>query len=358
MAKPVLIGLHGMGNHTADSFKQEITQTLDQASPNFKAFFKDANGNTEPFSQKVEVVCIAYNQTFNQIRQKISQNAGSLKSKLVGIDKATEIANKLIELEADFGEDTFFNTHWLDVILYKTFYGEKIRADMALALAKEIKRIKLNDPTTPIVLLGHSLGTAVLHDTLHKLFGPGATGNRKLSIAEYQLDAVIMVANVSRLVLGAKDPYLSLVKPVGGVCNQLINIRHNLDPFTWPRAFDPVNDMPDWIASQNLDFGLFRDIKLAAVNDFNTHAITHYLQNPKVYIDLFYTLFGGDFRPTKKQKDTAFKNFLETTEQTKFDILKQTLDATSFKKADSVERIISEAEKFWKFLQAFQTNNH
>lgn len=354
MAKPILVVLHGMGDHTAESFKKEVKDTLDSASSNFPNFFKSPSGNKQLFSSKVDIKPIAYNKIFNDIRTRLAENSGTVLKKLTGLkglkpdEKVLTIANKITELDSDFSKDTFLNTHWLDVILYKTFLGEKVRTQVGKELATIIEQA--HDRSSPIFMMGHSLGTAVLHDSLHKLYSKGPTGRTKLSISEYQIPAIFMVANVSKLIHGARDPYKSLVTPTNGLCAQLINIRHHLDPFTWPLAYEPATE-PGWIAADKLEKGYFRDIRTSAVTDYDTHAITHYLSNPNVYIDIFATIFGFDFAITPRKKAEILDKYLDNTGQGRFDKLKETLDQTRFSSLTSIEALIDEGEAFWKFIK-------
>ncbi|MCP4390214.1 MAG: hypothetical protein GY802_18115, partial [Gammaproteobacteria bacterium] len=71
-----------------------------------------------------------------------------------------------IGFEASLDSDDVIFTHWLDVILYKLYFGEVVR----IHVARKLGDIIAKNSTSEIHILSHSLGTAVTHDTLSKIY--------------------------------------------------------------------------------------------------------------------------------------------------------------------------------------------
>lgn len=353
MTKPILVAVHGMGTHSKASFKKEIVSTLDEASKHY-SFFKNNAGGSLPFSKKVTVEVIEYNSHFEAVRKRLQAGGGDLSDMLKGLNNKDSIYKILKKLDVDFKQDSFFNTHWLDVILYKfSIYGEMIRVKVAEDLVDKLQKYKQSSNPRDVHLLSHSLGTAVLHDTLHEMFTDGVSSKGKVSIDDYQFDSLYTISNVSRLIHASRHCYESLVKPENGVCKQMINIAHRLDPISWPKRFDPKHDEPDWVSDLIYQLQLFRDIKTEAMTEANTHAITSYLANPKVYRDLFSTIFPLDFVPTPEEIAIADEKYIETTLRGASKELSKVLKDTRINEVTSVERLSKEYESFKQFWDNF-----
>jgi pimeloyl-ACP methyl ester carboxylesterase len=169
--------------------------------------------------------------------------------------------------------------------------GGKVRVDVAKRLAALIA----DNPVAEIHVIAHSLGTAVLHDSLALLYREHAGVSEDLPVLDvrlHKLASVWMIANVSRLVYtatGLADPLDSTVRPgANGCTNFLANIWHEFDPFTWFSRFNPPND-GSWIARQAFDHG-YRSIETSSVRQLNTHDFSDFIENPAVAVPLFRRL--------------------------------------------------------------------
>lgn len=350
MSKPLFLALHGMGEHTAESLTKEIVEPLDAAAAHFTCI----GGK---FSDKVEIVPIAYNDEWNDIRTRLSKNAGSVSDRLSGIEGIGGIVGIITELESEFGDDSRLYTHWLDVILYLTFYGRKVQVKVARAILDNL--IKVKQHILPIHIMGHSLGTAVLHDTLHKLLQNDFTEEEQVAVGldEHQVDpagnqfnSIYMVANVSRLLKAGKHPYMSVVKPgQGGICHQMVNVHHAIDPFTWPFPFKPPMD-GSWVSTEDLGRRIFRNTKIEEVTEFNVHGLSHYLANPTVYEDIFATVLQMDFMPKGSEINTAREAFKQKTIQDGYQKVEAAAKAAEFKDFDSLKDFYKAGEKFLKMV--------
>ncbi len=137
-------------------------------------------------------------------------------------------------------------------------------------------------------MLAHSLGTIVTHDVLNEL----AREDGQFSYANWwYFDNVFMLANVSALAQNEFNPRESFVRPFlspgrPGYVRNYYDFAHKFDPvamaFPYKRWMKEVP--PDG----------FEYLPTDHFYDKNIHAYTHYLACPKVYVPLFFGLFGGE----------------------------------------------------------------
>ncbi len=319
MSKPVVVLVHGMGNHSAPkpstqergSFGRECIETLDKAMQMYPSL------QSSRIEDAVNFVEVHYNHLFDTIRQEMAQNGQKFEQLLQGAGATTPLGSvpglvqAVIGFEASLDSDDFVYTHWLDVILYKLYFGEVVRIQVAKKLGDIISR----NSTSDIHILSHSLGTAVTHDTLSKIYSQGYADDDEiadLSPTTHKLASVWQIANVSRLansILKIADPYQSAVRPgAGGVTSTMMNIHHRLDPFTLIKKFTR-SDNGKWIP-HNIYRSSYLDIETRDITQANTHSITQYLHDPAVHLQLFTRL--GIPVPPKKQREEASKAYSET----------------------------------------------
>lgn len=305
--KQVLILLHGMGKHTADSFRKEVVDAANNALHRYPSF------NTTKFEDKVDIHSIGYDHIFEELREKMAESGSSLQDFIKSELGETDLPGffgDLAEIEAGLGHDEFIYTHVLDVIFYMTLVGERVRLYVADAFLK----IKKQYPaTTRVNVLAHSLGTAVTHDTLNKLYTVGASTKKKLNVDQHKLTSLWMVANVSNIITtftGLTGPFDSLVKPgEGGCVVRLNNVFHRFDPFTLKpfKRFDPDNSN-GWLEPIVFQYR-YKRYKTEKVSRVNTHDIMGYLEDPVVCHDFLNHFF--DFQPSDTEKtagDALYKN--------------------------------------------------
>ncbi len=316
MSKPVVVLIHGMGNHSAPkpannergSFGKECIDTFNTAFQMYPSL------QASKIEDSVNFVEIHYNHLFDNFRKEMAQNGQKFGDLLGGAGASTPLGSipglvqAVIKFEASLGDDDMIYTHWLDVILYKLYFGEIVRVHVANKLGDIISRNNTKD----IHILAHSLGTAVLHDSLAKIYSHDYADNddiADLSPVTHKLASVWQIANVSRLansVLKIADPYHSLIKPgAEGVTSTMMNIHHKLDPFTLIKKFSRP-DTGKWIPN-NIYKNSYRDIETSEITQANTHAITQYLHDPSVHLYLFKRL--GIAMPTKSQREKASTDY-------------------------------------------------
>lgn len=319
MTKPALLLLHGMGNFTTPGMDDKGNPTRGSFGEEFIKASTESLQRYEKYKEEtlekyVDIYEFNYNSWFDKMRKEMANQANSMKDRLnavtgiYGVTFGTDLVGLLTNFEADFGDDDFFHTHWLDVIFYTTMLGAKVRVDAGKRIAELVQQYGEGK----VHIMAHSLGTAVLHDTLHLLYRPESDPDDKipdLSLTNHKLGSIWMVANVSRLVNSLThlaDPLKSVVKPGDDGCtNAFFNIRHKMDPFTWLSRFDPVNN-GSWI-SERIYASAYKHIVTDLVVDGNTHSFTQYLLDPKVAEKFLYKM--TPFEVTLKEMDDVSQEY-------------------------------------------------
>lgn len=318
MARPIVVLVHGMGNHTPPkpstheqgSFGKECIDSFNTALQMYPSL------QSTRIEESVNFVEIHYNHLFDTFRREMAENGQKFEHLLKGAGAATPLGSipglvqAVIGFEASLDSDDMIYTHWLDVILYKLYFGEVVR----IHVAKKLGDIIAKNSSSDIHILSHSLGTAVTHDTLSKIYNNEYADDDEiadLSPVTHKLASVWQIANVSRLansVLEISDPYRSLVKPgAQGVTSTMMNIHHRLDPFTLLKKFARA-DNGKWIP-KNIYRSSYLDIETRDITQTNTHSITQYLHDPAVHLHMFNRL--GVAIPAKNQRDDAARAYRE-----------------------------------------------
>lgn len=347
--KPVVIVIHGMGKHAEGAFKKEF---VGAANTLLKQFGSHAHATVEDLADVYE---INYDGFFDGLRQQMADAAKPVDEVIGGLDLSgfPGLVSRLVNLEAKYGEDEFFYTHLLDVFFYSTFMGERVRVDVANQFAKIMAR----HPDQPVTIVAHSLGTAVIHDTLAKLYrGEFDVYDNvpSLDVITHRLQGIWMVANVSRLVNMVSnmfDPYATRVKPSAeGCANKLRNVHHQLDPFALIRSFAPPDD-GSWISPEDYRYN-FRDIETSAVRVLNTHSFPEYIENPRVGTRLLQELFEG-FRPDRDDREKVQDTFNQSTLEGAFEQVKDEVDDLDLSNADSIKGLAGAIMDFRKVVKGF-----
>lgn len=320
MAESRLIVLHGMGIHSAESVKESVIKAANTALKRYPG-----HKNTR-FEQEVDVIGVGYDDLFEKERNRLSTNNQHLSDLLSGNNRiGPDFIRKIVALENRIGDNDFFATHAFDVILYLTLKGEEVRLRVIEKIAGAWSRRRNED----MHVLAHSLGTAVLHDTLHKAYTGGIKDTRngknyKLSCVNHKFDSLWMVANVSNLTarlspFGVRfDPYKSVVKASDGSdgCTELFyNLRHKLDPFTLFYPFLP--EPADGWVTPAVYAEMYSYIENERIGStINPHDLTAYLLDPNVsYRFLKRVMPQGLFNPSAadaEKADAKFKDVLGT----------------------------------------------
>jgi hypothetical protein len=351
--KPVVVVVHGMGEHAAGAFKDEFTDAANVALNRYKGF------KTKKIESLVDIEEINYDGFFNEMRQKMAQNASPIAVRLNSINSLSalswgpELVLKLASVEAQLGKADFLYTHLLDVVFYATLLGGKVRVDAA----KKLTDIMKAHTGQEIHIIAHSLGTAVMHDTLALLYRPDfniADDIPDLSVSVHRLSSVWMVSNVSDLVnsvTGLTNPLASTDKPTPEGCTKfMINVRHELDPFTWIRRFDPKND-GSWIPAEYYD-AAYLNVETSVIRKVNTHDFSEYIENPRVALPLLRLLIG--LNPKPAEITTINSDYQKSDIPGAFSALRESLEDIDVKDKSTLKSLAQAAGHFRAVFKDFQ----
>lgn len=293
--------VHGMGDYGdgwADPFEEQLKKLYDsfELLPIFASF-----------DQLIEIVPVGYNQFFEDRRAQWATDAGQVLALLEAGKLQKSAVTEISNIAASTSSDDFLNTHLLDVFLYRfTPVGELVRRHVAGVILNTLR-----DSPGPWSIIPHSLGTSVVHDTLHQLFTDADTAP---TMQKARANLVMMVSNVSRLFeQRGMDVYKTVthpsVDPLAGVCRHYLNVKHEWDPFPRPREFRPSDVWPDLITRQQ---GRFHKIEINAFTTKNVHAFSHYLDNPRVHVPLFRLLSRPDLIPDDEFAEAVARHEADT----------------------------------------------
>jgi hypothetical protein len=291
MARHQVFLVNGMGSFAKD-WSLDAQQTLTDAFNQYKLVKQF--GLTNQF----EFVEITYNDIFEELRAQWRANATAASTALVVTGLADVAANRLVQLANGATGEDFWRTHVLDVVLYRFMkpIAERINQSVRLQILSRLQAFPPNDVPSWSVI-GHSLGTAVVNDTLHAMFTQPVDG--VLLGDRFKPDFVFMVANVAKLLWNrGGDFYSSRVRPHTvdslGMCWRYCTFRHELDPFARIDAFNPpVHWFPEGLVPAQRET-FFQDVRIGAtdVRDINVHGLNHYLSHPAVNSVIINTLAG------------------------------------------------------------------
>jgi hypothetical protein len=293
MAKHQVFLVHGMGDFNKD-WSLDTQQTLRTAFAQYDRV--KAMGLLGHF----DFVEINYNDIFESIRAQWQANATAAAGALSAVGLAGSAASRLVDLaNAGTGGD-FFRTHVLDVVLYRFMkpITERVTQSVRSQILNRLKAFPQDDAPSWSVI-GHSLGTAVVQDTLHAMFTETVDG--VLLGDKFKPDFVFMVANVSKVLWNrGGDIYASALRPHTvdslGLCWKYCSFSHELDPFPQVDPFDPpVSWFPEGatpVQREQLYFGETPTIRAQDVQDINVHGFNHYLSHPAVHSEIINTLVG------------------------------------------------------------------
>jgi hypothetical protein len=341
MAKKRLIVVHGMGQHSDASLKEEVVGAFTKAF----SLYDSLKGKS--VEEHFDIIPVVYNQFFDDYRAKLASHTGGIANRLAEIDGSLPLSARAVQeindIEASIGTDSFFATHWLDVILYRlTLLCEPIRLAVAETIATAIAAV--GSPNVHV--LGHSLGTAVLHDALAKSYGPEnirTEGGQSLnlSVKEHRLGGVHLIANVSRALQTFVKVGSSVVRPGELGCTSVfVEYRHRLDPVTKVKPFQPTNN-GSWVP-QSIWKSVYILAEPSSVTAANVHALRHYLVDPMVHLVLFRSLFN--YRPKKKEQEDGEAVFLETTVEGKAKALQAAFGDLQLNDQDSLKALLEAAK--------------
>ncbi len=305
MARPnVLFLVHGVGEQRG-GWSQLPKTTLRKAAASYDCF----PDTPDPLENEIEFVEIRYDDIFDLILERFE----GLTEQFRRVDPAL-IPSQLQAILDTLGDlDNVGAKYAGDVLLYRLkLVSTTVLLRVMKQITEAVARIGLVRDGQPIRygILGHSLGTTVVHDALHLLATqPVVASNTILadlrqslpelaeeyvqdfglnpfSAPNFQFEAIYMVSNTSRLLHTTEvGPYGSMVRPFNpgtrqGVCASFYNIDHRWDPISKVRPFR----LADAWGGHTVDA---TQVEVEHVYQANVHALDHYLLNPRVHGAIF-----------------------------------------------------------------------
>ncbi len=279
-----VVFLHGMGKHDA---------TFHEAA---WAFLQQKHESLSGQPLKAKAIPFVYDDIFASLRQ-----AGSL-ADLQPFLQDTGVLGALSDLQSS---DSFLYTHILDVLIWR--FHPQARATIITKLAAALSPLLVALTAAPdrqLVVIAHSLGTAVATDVIHLLADQGVTDYKKLP-------AVHMLANVAKVLERPELPAYNPPQP--SLCRPW-----TMDPvdkgalqryYSYRNAFDPIPMVdafrPEWSSR------LFQNRVFKAWGaGVQPHDIFTYVQAPEVYMQLLWsiTLDEATYTPERELQELAATN--------------------------------------------------
>lgn len=302
----VLLLVHGMGSHPA-GWSDGVRDTLDEVAARYASF----KGNGARFSQRAKLVEIRYDGIFEeyveQWQAKAEELAGYAAAQGRPLPRIVSWLKTTLP-DDDAAAKSFFWSTAVDPLLYRGFalVRDRVRAAVMAQVVSALTR-NMAGGAVEASVLAHSLGTAVIHDTLHQLGTAPQGGNESFAVGRWQLENVFMVADVC--MLGPPwvrdiDYYTSILRPPsagggadGSYCQYFVNVWHRWDPFVMCGPFRPTTWGDDYFPVGPLEH----------FHQANVHGLTHYLDHPAVHVPIINGTLGYRAVPAKEEQDALAK---------------------------------------------------
>lgn len=309
VSKHIIFFVHGVGDDAAkwsDKIRADFAKLFD-------SYPLPAGG--VPFDELFVTEEIFYNDFFDEWRKRVGKEAAAALQVLGAGGLAPDVVRRLLDAGVAAGGGGFWRTHAFDALQYR-FLRLISEAARDAVTAEIMSRLNENTYGTMVgwSVIAHSLGTSVLHDTLHQMFHPGPGAEKS---ALYQPNLVLMLANVSQLlhnenVLGAGvDAYSSFVRPnreqTMGACRYYLSAANAFDPIALAGDFDPP---ANWLSPQAKVQRRYRPLPFRAIpKSGNVHGYSEYLAHPAVHIPLFRLLTGNPDWINETQENEAHDKY-------------------------------------------------
>jgi len=283
----VLVVVHGMGEH-AHGWSADVVAKLDAVAAQYPAF------KTGPrFSKRLTIEEIVYDDVFANIVSTWNRDAGALDAWAKGAGRSLPKLASWLRSPLPADTTGFFWTTAIDPLLYRGFH--LVRDDVRAQVTKQVADIAMRamrSGAAEISVLAHSLGTAVMHDSLDVLGRKPFERNEALTAARWQFANLFMLADVCQLArnLVADINYFdSIVRPTSAgsandtYCQFFLNAWHRFDPFVLMAPFRPVTWGDNYIPIGPLEH----------FHSANVHGYTHYLDHPLVHVPIINGALGA-----------------------------------------------------------------
>lgn len=305
--KHVLFLAHGIGRHASD-WSAELIDGLKETAGSLPA---DPATGFDPARlleaiDATSFVPLWYDDLYAEAAQRMLERPEALITGLQAAGLGT--LARLFRLKED--DATALETHIFDVIIYRAMreYRYCTRKHVTVQMLRAMQKHGVGAGVEYSVM-AHSLGTAVMHDTLHEL--ATERGSPYQLGSSFRVHNLFMIANTSALLRNDYDPRASLVRPLIG----------EFDPgyvdfyFDFAHRWDPVAQLYSYRRyMKNYDAARCVYVTTDGFRQANIHAYSHYLTDPRVYGWVLGALYGDRLVPIpfrQKLLDEAVKDTID-----------------------------------------------
>jgi hypothetical protein len=368
MPKHALFMVHGMGDQQKGWEKGAVKK--------LRNAWKDADliDRYGTFDSNYDIKPLRYSKKIMDYWEEYRKKAQSLGAiDITGAPAIIKAIYKITTKEPD--TDNSLLTHWTDVLLYaSTDFNHEIPIDMAGEILEKL--IKENVYNYSII--GHSMGTRVVHDALQRAYSGSEPAYQALGIPTVLLQA----ANVTNLMSfnseefkGDKYKVFPTNELFAGACRYLISANHKADIIASLKPFEMhQNDISNKYVAKNfhdveLNFlELYHDLSFSNIIDFiaEAHSIENYMSHPDIYVPFFnrtkYPYEEGPPPISSSKHKELVKNYKTNS---KIGKIKQNLKIVSgelkeipneslSEKVKSIDNILSASEEMMGLLKGFK----
>lgn len=297
MVKHTLFLVHGMGVHEGTPWADEVWSKLVECSERYPHFTE-----RKALEEYAEPVAVEYDGFIRAALRRWDRQA----TEFGAFARANELrfADSLDWLQGVSADDAgFLLSHVADVVIYRFFRLEagQIQDAVKLKIAEEVQRKQALDADAQFSVMAHSLGTSVAHDALAELGSAERIDGdvNTFGVENFRFDSIHMLANVSRLLQTKPKAYASVVRPgprstKNRYCGRMYSHRHEVDPFTKPKPFEPVTWGDD-----------FEHTTLRHYRGWNVHGWLHYLDHPEVHVPLLKAITKSSAVTPKQMREAV-----------------------------------------------------
>lgn len=327
-----LLCVHGIGQHDKEWVKTEGFDKVLETAWNSYPNLKKSRGE---FSENIKLHSICYDDKITEIMESWKEQSDQFKNALTGsaigmsrFGWSTDMIDRLAQMQED-EKEKYFYTHAMDVLLYwgSLTYQEMLVSHVArqiISFITESVDLKKGDTVS---VLGHSMGTSMLHNALSMLYSHELVPNRTVR-KSFKFQGIFQISNTSYLLSRNHDEHYrnNKIKPsIGGsgIAKYMISVSHRLDPVSSLVPFHPPLDT--WLDPEtNLkQEDYYKELWLDQITGANIHSLEHYFKNPRLS-SAFFTMIMDRHLP-KSQINDALDAYKKSTYVGQFDSLKNEL---------------------------------
>jgi hypothetical protein len=285
--KRVVFVVHGIGRHDATWSKSFTRKFRDLLG----ALEADDGFDPDPLQEALEETVfeeLLYDDLFQQAAAvMLEREAAFIEGlKFAGLNKLAKI------FTTDASEAQFLRDNIFDILIYRAMREHRLmtRKHVGLQILRAVQKHGRDDVEYSVI--AHSMGTAVIHDTLQEV--ATESGSPLRHGLTFEIRNLVMIANTSALLRNDFDPRESLIRPfVGphdpGYVGHYWNFSHKYDPVAQIYSYEK------YMKGQPSKRYTYRTVSHFQAR--NIHGLTHYLGDPQVYGRLFSAVYGKKLVP-------------------------------------------------------------